>query len=105
VFSARQPPPGSRTNVFAAPEEGRLLTPDLDRCGVAGVMRRHLIECAKAEGVRVEQRHMSLAELLDHRELFVCNSIVGVWPVLRVSEQDCVPGTMTRRAQRWAAQA
>lgn len=96
---------GTMTNVFAAPEEGRLLTPDLGKCGVAGVMRRHLIQCAEAEGVRVEQRHVPLAQFLEHRELFVCNSIVGVWPVLRVAERDCVPGPMTRRAQRWAAQA
>jgi 4-amino-4-deoxychorismate lyase len=96
---------GTMTNVFAVTEEGRLLTPELGSCGVAGVMRRHLIESALTEGVRVEQRRVSLAEFLDHRELFVCNSIVGVWPVRRVVERDYVPGSMTRRAQRWAAQA
>ena len=89
------------TNLFASPAEGRLVTPDLSRSGVAGVTRRHILARAKAEGVQVEVRDMSLDELLANREIFMCNSIAGVWPVCRIGTQRYAVGAMTRRAQAW----
>jgi 4-amino-4-deoxychorismate lyase len=93
---------GTMTNLFASPAEGRLLTPDLSRSGVAGVTRRHILARAKAEGIQVEVRDMSLDELLANREIFVCNSIAGVWPVSRIGVQQYAVGAMARRAQAWA---
>ena len=93
---------GTMTNLFASPAEGWLVTPDLSRSGVAGVTRRHILARAEAEGLRVEIRDLSLEQLLDSREIFVCNSIAGVWPVSRIAERHYAVGAMTRRAQGWA---
>lgn len=92
---------GTMTNLFASPAEGRLVTPDLSRSGVAGVTRRHILARAEAEGLRVDIRDLSLAQLLDCREIFVCNSIAGVWPVTRIAERRYPAGDMARRAQGW----
>lgn len=94
---------GTMTNVFASPGEGLLLTPDLSRAGVAGVMRGHLIEQAKHAGVRVDQQRFDLTEILEKREIFLCNSLIGVWPVAELDGRHYAPGPMTRLAQSWAA--
>ncbi len=94
---------GTMTNLFASPAEGRLLTPDLSRSGVAGVTRRHILARAEAEGLRAEIRDLSLEQLLDCREIFVCNSIAGVWPVTRIAERRYPVGPMARRALAWVA--
>jgi 4-amino-4-deoxychorismate lyase len=96
---------GTMTNLFASPAEGRLVTPDLSRSGVAGVTRRHILARAKAEGVQVEVRDMNLDELLANREIFMCNSIAGVWPVCRIGTQRYAVGSLARRAQAWAEEA
>lgn len=94
---------GTMSNVFASPREGVLLTPDLSRCGVAGVMRRHLLEQAAKAGVTVRVEPFPLATLLRAREIFQCNSILGVWPVTELAGERYPVGAMTRQAQAWAA--
>ena len=92
---------GTMSNLFASPAEGRLVTPDLSRSGVAGVTRRHILALAESEDLRVDVCELSLAELLDSREIFVCNSIIGVWPVTRIAERRYPVGPLTRLAQAW----
>jgi len=93
---------GTMSNVFASPGEGVLLTPDLSRAGVAGVMRRHFIEQARHDGIEVQVAAFPLATLLRVREIFLCNSILGAWPVVAFSGKAFPIGALTRRAQRWA---
>jgi 4-amino-4-deoxychorismate lyase len=96
---------GTMTNLFASPAEGRLMTPDLGQAGVAGVTRRHILERARREGLDVEVRSPALGELLQCQEIFVCNSIAGVWPVQRIESHRYAVGPLTRRAAAWAAEA
>lgn len=93
---------GTMSNVFASPGEGVLLTPELSRCGVAGVMRRHVLEQAAKSGVTTREVPFTLDELLRAREIFLCNSVMGVWPVARLAGKDFPVGPMTRRTQGWA---
>ena len=95
---------GTMSNVFASPGEGVLLTPDLSRCGVAGVMRRHIMEQAGAAGVTVRVATFTLDEFLRSREIFLCNSIMGAWPVTELADRRYPVGPMARQAQAWAAQ-
>ncbi|WP_404374729.1 aminodeoxychorismate lyase [Vreelandella aquamarina] len=62
-------------NLFWA-VEGRLLTPYVDRCGVAGTLRAALL----ANGT-LEEASLALAELPRVERLWVGNSVQGVWPV------------------------
>ena len=78
---------------------GRLLTPDLSRCGVAGVMRAEIIECATRAGLEVRVQDVSCAQLLAADEVFLCNSLYGIWPVRQFAEQLWSPGNVTRRLQ------
>ncbi|HEX2667439.1 MAG TPA: aminodeoxychorismate lyase [Gammaproteobacteria bacterium] len=95
---------GTMTNLFASPAEDRLVTPDLSQAGIAGVTRRHILARAEQAGIKTEVRHMGLDELLDQREIFVCNSIAGVWPVTRIGARSYPIGSLTRLAKAWAAE-
>lgn len=94
---------GTRSNVFVA-VEGRLLTPALTRCGVAGVMREQLMAVF---GARVAEADLPAAVLEQADELFICNSVLGIWPVARLrhagGEQAMLPGAFALEAQDWLA--
>lgn len=93
---------GTMTNVFAVTREDVLLTPDLSRAGVAGVMRRHILEQAAKAGMQIRVAELPLAALMRANEIFLCNSLIGVWPVSELGGRSYAVGAMTRRAQRWA---
>ena len=68
-------------NLFLV-SRGELSTPTWNRCGVAGTMRRWIMEVAAPEmGLVVNEGELSLDHLRDCDELFICNSVRGVIPV------------------------
>src|SRR5690606_24700582 len=54
---------GVYSNLFLC-KDGELLTAELSRCGVAGVMRAEVLAQAEALGIAVHIRDISRAELL-----------------------------------------
>jgi 4-amino-4-deoxychorismate lyase len=70
----------SMSNVFVVRDDV-LQTPLLDRCGVSGVMRAHVIEIAKTLGLRVEETRMHLETVYQADEVFLTNSLFPIWPV------------------------
>ena len=77
---------------------GRLLTPRLDRCGVRGVMRRAILNAFRE---RCEQRRIGLDMLPEADEIFVCNAVRGVFPVIRIDHWEYGIGPLTREVQQW----
>lgn len=74
---------GTRTNVFLV--AGReLLTPRLDQCGIAGVMRAIIMDLARSLSLHVTETRVERSLLYSANELFVCNSLVGIWPVREI---------------------
>ncbi len=68
---------GTRSNIFWT-EADSLLTPSLSNCGVAGIMRDYLL--GNIPGAS-EISECSLDRLLEASEIFICNSVFGIWPV------------------------
>lgn len=90
---------GTMSNLFLV-IDGVLKTPQLDSCGVAGVMRSIIIDLAKAAGIPLEISVLSRQDMQQADELFVCNSLIGIWPVVRVEDLGDYPvGAITRRLQ------
>lgn len=71
---------GTMTNVFMV-KDGRLVTPELSRCGVAGVMRALVLEVGTALGLDIEIGRIEIDDLLNAGEVFLTNSLIGLWPV------------------------
>ncbi len=94
---------GIASNLFLV-SGGRLLTPFIEHCGVAGVMRAHLLQTVAPElGIATAEVHCERALLAAAQEVFVCNAVSGVWPVRRLDRQRWPFGPVTRRVQEHVA--
>jgi 4-amino-4-deoxychorismate lyase len=71
---------GTRSNLFVL-RDGALHTPDLGLCGVAGVQRDRVMGWAKEHGVACKIAQIRMDELLTADELFLVNSVFGLWPI------------------------
>lgn len=76
---------GVRSNLFMV-VQGVLVTPDLSRCGVAGVQRERVMAWAQQQGVRLQVRDIWLDEIWNVDELFIVNSIIGLWPIRELAQ-------------------
>ena len=73
---------GTSRNLFAVIGQ-RIVTPDLSRAGIAGVMRRAVLEQAETLGIESEVRAMRLNEISQADEIFMTNALVGIQTVAR----------------------
>ena len=78
---------GTMSNVFLLHGK-QLLTPRIDRCGILGVMRRYLLENAAGAGLDVSETKLVLEDFLKSDCVFVCNAIIGLWPVKKLGERE-----------------
>ncbi len=74
-------------NVFIVKDE-LIFTPELNQCGVEGVMRNHILELATELGFKTKLVSLSLDEVLTADEVFLSNSLIGIWPVARCQDRD-----------------
>ncbi len=89
---------GVFSNLFLV-RNGLLLTADLTRCGVAGVMRAEILAQAHTLGLPVAVADIDLEQLQQADEVFVCNSIYGIWPVRGCAGMSWPVGPLTRKLQ------
>jgi 4-amino-4-deoxychorismate lyase len=82
---------GTMSNVFVV-MKGRVLTPKLDACGIAGVMRRVILREAAAQERVINDVDVSQAE-----EIFFSNARIGLWPVRSLDGRELGVGPVTRR--------
>ncbi len=78
---------GTMSNVFWV-EGDTLLTPDLSRCGVAGIMRERILDWAGRQALPVRTEACPPVRLRGADGVFVCNSLIGVWPAARIGEHS-----------------
>lgn len=94
----------SSANVFFVRQDC-LSTPDLTDCGVAGTMRRWIIESAAPQlGMAVTLADHLAPDLNGVDEIFISNSVVGVLPVRSVDDRQYAPGPVCRALQRQVGQ-
>lgn len=88
------------SNIFLVRAPGRLQTPCLDSAGVAGVMRRFIIERVLPQlGMACTIAPVTVGELEGIDEMFICNSVYGVRPVAAISARNLKPGETSRAIQ------
>jgi 4-amino-4-deoxychorismate lyase len=74
---------GTMSNVFSR-RGSTLMTPLLDRCGVAGVMRRWVLGQARAANLRPVEARLRWKDLERADEVFMTNAVVGIVPVAMI---------------------
>jgi 4-amino-4-deoxychorismate lyase len=77
---------GTMSNLFYIIDD-TLYTPDLSACGVEGIVRKKIIELAPDLNIDVHIKKTSFELLSNADEVFICNSIIGVWPVKMIDEK------------------
>ncbi|MEN8260932.1 MAG: aminodeoxychorismate lyase [Pseudomonadota bacterium] len=93
---------GTMSNVFLV--EGKCLyTPKLDRCGVAGIIRKMIIDHARRNNFVVRILRITLARFMQAEEIFFTNSIIGVWPVFRFEAHRYRVGPISGQLGNWLA--
>jgi para-aminobenzoate synthetase/4-amino-4-deoxychorismate lyase len=85
-----------RANVFAVIDDV-LLTPPADGRLLPGTTRAAVMRAARAHGIKVGQKPLTLDELASATEVFVTNAVVGVLPVTAVDgcPASWLPGQLT----------
>ena len=79
-------------------------TPSLVRCGVAGVMRQHLLQLFDAQGVRVHSGLSERALLDDADEIALSNCTFGLVPVREFDGRLLPTMRVTRQLQQQLAE-
>ncbi len=92
-------------NIFVV-REGKLFTPRLDRCGVAGVVRGALLAGASRGDLpwSITETELTPASLVGAEEVFLTSALRGVWAVAAV-EGTPVPSGQVAKAcfDYWSA--
>jgi branched-chain amino acid aminotransferase len=79
---------GSSCNFFCLKKDGTLVTPELGDTILPGITRKSLIELASDQGVKVEERKLSLEEVLDDgAECFVTGTAAGLTPITSLTHK------------------
>jgi 4-amino-4-deoxychorismate lyase len=89
---------GTMSNVFLV-RDGRLVTPRTDLCGVAGIMRRVVLQEATACGIIASEEVLRLEDLQGAQEVFLTNALTGIRPVREVAGVPRRAGPLTQRLQ------
>jgi len=85
---------GTMSNLFAV-KNGVLLTPDLEQAGVKGIMRDFILQSADAIGLESREVSLTIDEFKQADELFLTNSVIGLWPIKQWDEQRFYKGLTT----------
>jgi len=91
---------GVRSNLFLV-SHGRLITPDLSNCGVAGVQRERVMAWASENGIPVQVRSFLPDDVMEAEEIFLVNSIIGIWPVCELEQRRWEVFPITTRVREY----
>ncbi len=91
---------GTMSNLFIV-EAGALVTPELSRCGVAGVTRERVLEAAPVHGISCRVETVSLERALQAEEILFVNSVIGVWPVRKLARREWTRMPHAAHVRQW----
>ncbi len=91
---------GASSNAWIVTADGALVTHPLDNHILPGVTRATVLDVAKAEGMKIEERTFSKDEALSAREAFVTSATNIVMPVVKLDGTPIGGGRPGPLAQR-----
>jgi 4-amino-4-deoxychorismate lyase len=92
---------GTMTNLFIV-SDNRILTAPVNECGIAGILRSKVLSWADELGIDSAEQYFGRADLEAATEVFLTNSLIGIWPVNQVEELRFAVGPQTERfIARW----
>lgn len=95
---------GTMSNLFWI-KAGVLHTPSLEQAGIAGIIRQIVLNIAQQADIATSVDTVSAEQLAVADEVFMTNSVIGIWPVRQFEQHTYPIGPITRRLQAWLAEA
>ena len=90
---------GTMSNLFIV-KQNKLFTPDLSLSGINGILRKQVILLADMLSIPVSITTITEDDLKQADEVFLTNSILGIWPVTQIDDQQSfVYGPITKQLQ------
>lgn len=83
---------GSFANIFIVDENDTLITRPADGLILCGITRNRIIELAKKNGVKVEEKIFSVAEMMKAKEAFLTSSSLILRPVAKIDGKEIADG-------------
>ena len=87
---------GTMSNIFYV-SDNTLFTPDLSQCGVEGIIRNLILAYASMKKLKYTVKKVSVENLRNADEIFVTNSIIGLWPVIGFDDREYQVGPMSKK--------
>ncbi len=87
---------GTMSNLFCVKDQ-LLVTPKLDVNGIEGIIRSIILQFVERIGLEIEIVRLTKTDILAADELFVTNSIIGIWPIKQMEQQIFPVGPVTKR--------
>lgn len=94
---------GTMTNLFYV-KDSIIYTASLKLSGVAGIVRGVIKELIAEHNLALIEHDYGKEALLTADEAFVCNSIIGLWPIRQIENVNFAVGEVTGQLQTWLAQ-
>ena len=86
---------GTMSNIFGI-KKNIFYTPIIENSGVERIMRRVILKLLKKNKKKYIIKKITLKEVLKFDEVFVCNSIFGIWSVIKISKKKFSFGKKTK---------
>ena len=64
-------------------------------------MREVIIETARDQKMALSVDNISVEQVLDADEVFLTNSVIGIWPVREFQEQTFAKGSVTQQLMEY----
>lgn len=91
---------GTMTNLFYI-QNNAVYTAVLTQTGVDGIIRRMIMDLLTRQHVEINESIFTKDELLEADEAFICNSVIGLWPIKQIENTCYQIGPVTRQCQFW----
>jgi 4-amino-4-deoxychorismate lyase len=95
---------GTMSNVFLIKQDV-LYTPVLNNAGISGIVRQIVMELASLNAIPCLEDSLDRSALMAADGLFVCNSVIGIWPVKQLDARSFCAHRLTHSLQQLYQQA
>ena len=90
---------GTMSNLFII-NGNLLITPDITECGIAGIIRECVLELAADISLQTLVTALTVKELYAADEIFLCNSVIGIWQVKQLEQHKFKTGPWAEKIHK-----